>query len=128
MVEVSEVAFPRRRGAYRAAPRVARRGARSADPDRATRDWIRSGPLTLSEARRAGNRARIGPFSDLRCECSRPNCTETLPSVAGTHRRADQPVVTPADFDGGGAARVADLFFVIESPGDAMPRSRREKR
>src|SRR6185437_14813427 len=87
MVEVPEVAFPRSRGAYRAAPRVVRPRSRSGDPDLATRKRIRSRPLGLSEARGAGNRARIGLASELRCECTRPNCTEMLPGVAGTHRR-----------------------------------------
>jgi len=97
-----------------------RPGSALADPNCAT--------LTLSEARRAGNRARIGLVSELRCECARPNCTETLPGVAGTHRRADQLVVTPAHLDGGVAARIADRFFVIESRGDAMRHSREEER
>lgn len=128
MVEVPEVAFPRSRAAYRAAPRVVRPRSRSGDPDLATRERIRSRPLGLSEARRAGNRARIGLASELRCECTRPNCTETLPGVAGTHRRAGQLVVAPAHFDGGVVARVADQFFVIESRGAAIRPSPREKR
>jgi hypothetical protein len=128
MVEVPEVAFPRSRGAYRAAPRVVRPRSRSGDPDLATRERIRSRPLGLSEARRAGNRARIGLASELRCECTRANCTEMLPGVAGTHRRAGQLVVAPAHFDGRVVARVADRFFVIEARGDAIRPSPREKR
>jgi hypothetical protein len=100
----------------------------SADLNLATREWICSDPLALSEARRASNRARIGLVSALRCECTRPNCTETLPSVAGTHRSADQLVVAPAHFDDGVVARAADRFFVIESRGHAIRHSRREKR
>jgi len=119
MVEVPEVAF-RRSGGDRSAPTLMRPGSALADPNCAT--------LTLSEARRAGNRARIGLVSELRCECARPNWTETLPGVAGTHRRADQLVVTPAHLDGGVAARIADRFFVIESRGDAMRHSREEER
>jgi len=126
MVEASEVAFHRSRGAYRADPSVVRPGSRSGDPNLATQ-WIRSRPLALSEARRAGNRAGIGLVSGLRCECTRPNCTEMLPGAAGTHRRvADQLVVAPVHFDGGVVARVADRFFVIESRGDAIRHSRRK--
>jgi hypothetical protein len=33
-----------------------------------------SGPLALSETRRAWNRSRITPVSEIRCECTRPNC------------------------------------------------------
>ena len=114
MVEVQEVTVPRSGGASRAA-----------DFNLATREWIGSSPLALSEARRAGNRDRIGLFSQLRCECTRPNCTETLPAVAETHRRAaDQLIVAPAHFDGGVVARCADQFFVIESLGDAILNSR----
>jgi hypothetical protein len=127
MVEVSEVAFHKSRGAYRADPSVVRPGSRSGYPDLATREWIRSRPLGLSDARRAANRARIGLVSELRCECTRPNCTEMLPGVAGTHRRADQLVVAPLHFDGGVVARIADRFFVIEARGDAIRHSRREK-
>jgi hypothetical protein len=133
MLEVPEVAFPTS-GAYRAAPSVVRPGSSSADqpsagPDLATPEWIRSSPLALSEARRAGNRDRIGLVSKLRCECGRPYCAETLPAVAETHRRvANQLVVVPAHFDGGVVARAADRFFVIESRGHAIRRSRREKR
>ena len=116
MVEVPEVTFPRSGSANGAAPSVARRRSRAAEPDLATREWIRSSPLALSEARRAGNRDRIGLVSRLRCECTRPNCTETLRAVAETHRRvADQLVVAPAHFDGGVVVRAADRFFVIES-------------
>jgi hypothetical protein len=129
MVEVPEVAFPRSGGADRSTPSLMRPGLPSADLNLATREWIRSGRLALSEARRAGNRARIGLVSELRCECTRPNCTETLPGVAGTHRRlADQLVVAPAHLDSGVVARVADRFFVIESRGHAIRHSRREKR
>ena len=128
MVEVPEVAFPRSRGAYRAAPRVVRPRSRSGDPDLAIRERIHSRPLGLSEARRAGNRARIGLVSELRCECTRPDCTETLPSVAGMHGSADQLLVAPAHLDGGVVARAADRFFVIESRGHAIRHSRREKR
>jgi hypothetical protein len=92
------------------------------------RERIRSRPLGLSEARGAGNRARSGLVSELRCECARPNCTEMLPGVAGTHRRTGQLVVAPAHFDGCVVARVADRFFVIESRGDAIRPSPREKR
>jgi hypothetical protein len=128
MVEVPEVAFPRSGSADRSAPSLMWPRSPSADLNLATREWICSGPLALSEARRAGNRARIGLVSELRCECARPNCTETLPGVAGTHRSADQLLVAPAHLDGGVVARVADRFFVIESRAHAIRHSRREKR
>jgi hypothetical protein len=105
-----------------------RPGSPSAGLNLATREWIRSGPLALSEARRASNRAGIGLVSELRCECTRPNCTEKLPCVAGTHRTADQLLVAPAHLDGGVVARAADRFFVIESRSHAIRHSRREKR
>jgi hypothetical protein len=128
MVEVPEVAFPRSGGADRSAPSLMRPGSPSAGLNLATREWIRSGPLALSEARRASNRAGIGLVSELRCECTRPNCTEKLPCVAGTHRTADQLLVSPAHLDGGVVARAADRFFVIESRSHAIRHSRREKR
>ena len=128
MVEVPEVAFPRSGGADRSAPSLMPPGSPSADLNLATREWICSGPAALSEARRASNRARIGLVSELRCECTRPDCTQTLPSVAGMHRSADQLLVAPAHSDGGVVARAADRFFVIESRGHSIRHSRREKR
>jgi hypothetical protein len=127
MVEVQDVAFPRSGGADRSAPSLMRPRSPSADLNLATRQRIWSSPA-LSEARRASNRARIGLVSELRCECTRSNCIETLPGVAGTHRSADQLLVAPAHLDGGVVARAADRFFVIESRGLAIRQSRREKR
>ena len=113
MAEVQEVAFPRSGGAYRAASSVARPGQPSTGPNLATREWIRSSPLALSEARRAWNRDRSALASDLRRECARPSCRDRVPAVAETHRmEADQFVVAPAHFDGGVVVRAADRFFV----------------
>jgi hypothetical protein len=128
MVEVPEVAFPRSGEADRSVPSLMRPGSASADLPLATRERICSSPLALSKARRASNRAGIGLVSALRCERTRPNCTETLPCVAGTHRSADQLLVAPAHLDGGVVARAADRFFVIESRGHAIRHSRKEKR
>jgi hypothetical protein len=128
MVEVPEVAFPRSGEADRPAPSLMRPGSASAGLNLATREWICSGPLALSEAQRTSNRGRIGLASELRCECTRRNCTETLPGVAGTHRSTDQVVVAPAHLDGGVVARATGRFFVIEPRGHAIRHSRREKR
>jgi hypothetical protein len=129
MIEVPVVASPRRGGAYRAASSVAQPGAPSPDRSLATREWIRSTPLALSEARRTWNRDRIGLVSDLRCECTRPSCRHRVPAVADTHRSAsDHFVVAPVHLDGGVVVRAADRFFVIESSGHAIRHSRREKR
>jgi hypothetical protein len=127
MAEVQEAAFHKSGAVYRAAPNVVR-GSPSAGLNPAMREWIRSRPLALSEARRAGDQAGIGLVSELRCECTRPHCTETLPCVAGTHRSADQLLVAPAHLDGGVVARAADRFFVIESRGHALRHPRRAKR
>jgi hypothetical protein len=90
-----------------------------------TRERLRSDPaLTVSESRRVANRERIGLGSDLRCECARPNCRDTVPAVAETQRGIPQRfVVTPAHFDGGLVMRAADRFFVVE-PGSAAVKSR----
>ena len=129
MVDVAVVALPRRGGAYQAAPNVVQPGPPSAEPILTTRQWIRSSPLALSEARRAWNRDRIGLVSDLRCECTRPSCRGRVPAVAESHRRgADQFVVAPAHFDDRVVVRAADRFFVVVSRGRVIGRSVREKR
>ncbi len=121
MAEVPVAAFLKRGGAYRSAPSVVRPGPRSADPNLTVREWIRSSPLVLSEARRAWNRDRIGLVTDLRCECTRPSCRGRVPADAETHRRVvDQFVVAPAHFDGGVVVRAADRFFVVELRGHAV--------
>lgn len=118
MVDLTGVASPRSGGAVRAAPSVVRPGPPSADAILTTRQWIGPSPLALSEARRAGNHDRIGLVSDLRCECARPGCRETVPAVAESHRRGpDHFVVAPAHFDDGVVVRAADRFFVVESDG-----------
>jgi len=129
MVDEAVVALPRRRGALRAAPNVVQPRRPSADPIPATRQWILSSPLALSEARRAWNRDRSALVVDLRCECTRPSCRGRVPAVAESHRRgADQFVVSPAHFDHGVVVRAADRFFVVESRGRVIGRSPTEKR
>jgi hypothetical protein len=114
MVEVSVVTLPRNTGAYPAARAV----LPSADLNVVTRE---SSPLALSEARRAGNRDRIGLVSDLRCECMRPRCRRTVPAVAETYRTLpDQFVVAPNDFVGGLVVKAADRFFIVELHGQAI--------
>jgi hypothetical protein len=82
-----------------------------------------SDPLALSEARRAWNRSRITPVSEIRCECARRSCRDRVPAVAETHRReADEFVVVPAHSGGVAVVRVADRFFVVESRA-AVPQS-----
>lgn len=82
-----------------------------------------SSPLALSEARRAWNRSRIAPVSEIRCECGRPSCRARVPAVAETHREADEFVVAPAHSDGVAVVRVADRFYVVESRAHAVPQS-----
>jgi len=63
---------------------------------------------------RVGNRTRIGFVSELRCECGRSNCRETVPAVAETYRRtADHRLVMPAHANGEVVVRAADRFFVV---------------
>ena len=90
-----------------------------------SRERLRSGrALTASESRRAGNRERIGLGSELRCECTRPNCRDMVPAVAETQRGISQRfVVTPAHFEGGVVVRAADRFFVVEPGGYAFVQS-----
>jgi hypothetical protein len=129
MVEVSAGALPRRGGAVRDTASVVRPGPPSTDSNLAAREWIRSSPLALSEARRAWNRDRIGLVSGLRCECTSPSCRGRVPAVAETHRwAADQFVVAPAHFDGGVVVRAADRFFVVELREHAARRSAGEAR
>jgi hypothetical protein len=129
MVEVPVVALLRRGDASRPASSVVRPGPPSADRSLAAREWIRSSPLALSEARRAWNRDRVGLVSDLRCECTRPSCRGRVPAVAEIHRRvANQFVVAPAHFDGGVVVRAADRFFVVELRGHSVRQSPGEAR
>jgi hypothetical protein len=77
--------------------------------------------LAVSESRRADNRERSDLVSELRCECARPNCTDTVPAVAEIHRgTADTFVMKPAHFEGGVVVRAADRFFVVEHRGYAV--------
>jgi len=65
---------------------------------------------------RAGDREHVGLVAELRCECGRPNCTETLPAGAEAHRgMGARLVVAPAHFNDGVVVRAADRFFVVES-------------
>lgn len=113
MVEVPVKRSPANGGARRAVPSTAR--PRATERDLATRQWIRSSPLGLSEARRAWNRDRIGLVADLRCECTRPSCRHRVPVAAEPHRRvAHQFVVSPAHYDVGVVVRAADRFFVVD--------------
>ena len=108
MVDAPGVAFPQRRGMH---------GARTGAP---------SPPrLRPSEALRALNRKRIGLVSELRCECGRPTCQDTVPLVAEMHRgMADRFLVRPAHFSDGAVIRAADRFFVVDLGGPALPLSR----
>ena len=76
------------------------------------RSGIRRG---ASELRRADGDTGSGFMSEVRCECGRSNCSETLPAVAETHRgMVDRLLVLPAHADGEVVVRVADRFFVVE--------------
>jgi len=78
----------------------------------------------VSDSRRAGNRERVGLVSELRCECGRPNCRDTVPAVAETQRgAAERFVVTPAHFEDGVVVRAADRFFVVEPDAYAFVKS-----
>jgi hypothetical protein len=68
-----------------------------------------------SELRRGESDTRIGFASEVRCECGRSNCSETLPAVAETHRgMADRLLVLPEHANGEIVVRIADRFFVVE--------------
>src|SRR5689334_10232599 len=114
-----------RNGIGRAAPRVTHSGREDRAERFLSRDRLRLGPLlTVSESRRAGNRERVRLRSELRCECARPNCTETVPGVAETHRGNHRRfVVSPAHVEGSVVVRAADRFFVVEPAGYAFTRS-----
>jgi hypothetical protein len=118
-------ASPGRERMGRAGPAVALSGRAQRPARSPSRDRLRSGPLlTVSESRRAGNRERIGTVSELRCECARPNCTDTVPAVAETQRGiAERFVVSPAHFEGGVVVRAADSFFVVDPGGHAFVNS-----
>ena len=106
MADVPVVASPRRAGLDRA-----RRGSRASRIE--SRPRPRPGG-SVSEARRAWNRERIGVGSELRCECARANCRHRLPAVAESHRgTGERFIVTPEHLGGGGVVRAADLFFVV---------------
>jgi hypothetical protein len=80
--------------------------------------------VTLNESRRADNREHRGLVSELRCECARPNCTDTVPAAAETHRGiAERFVMKPAHFEGGVVVRAHDRFFVVEQSGHASAKS-----
>jgi len=62
-----------------------------------------------------GDGTRIVRVPELRCECGRSNCRETLPSVAETFRgTADRLLVSPTHVNGEVVVRAADRFFVVE--------------
>ena len=124
MAEAPVVA-PRRAGTHRARPRVMHpRPPAGADLGAVER---RSGSeRAVSEARRARNLERIGLVFELRCECARPNCRDTVPAVAEAHRgMADRFVIVPAHFNGGVVMRAADQFFVVDGRGHGIRQSRR---
>ena len=82
--------------------------------------------LDASEARRAWNREHLGLVSELRCECTRPDCTEMVPAVAEAHRRmSGRSVVVPTHFLDGVVVRAADRFFIVELRRDAIRQRRR---
>jgi hypothetical protein len=65
---------------------------------------------------RAGDREHVGLVAELRCECGRPSCTETLPAGAEAHRgMGSRFVVAPAHFNDGVVVRAADRYFVVDS-------------
>ena len=118
-------ASPRRGGTGR----NGRRAVRSSQKDGAllsrSRERLRAAPaLPVSELRRARNRQRISLVSELRCECARSNCRDTVPAVAETHRGiAERFVVTPAHFEDGVVVRAADSFFVVQPHAYAFVKS-----
>ncbi len=85
---------------------------------------LRDPTLNLAPARRAGNLERSGFVGRLRCECGRPDCRETFPALAESHRgHAERFIVVPAhlgaivvlaDIGNGTVVRAADEFFVVE--------------
>jgi len=85
------------------------------DPE-VDRERRRSRPArSVSEARRARNGEHTGVVAELRCECAQPNCRDTVPAVAETHRgTTERFIVIPAHLNGGVVVRAADRFFVVE--------------
>jgi hypothetical protein len=89
-----------------------------------TRTRPRRGRVTnLALARRTGNLERTGIVGRLRCECPLPECNETVPALAETHRGIlERFIVVPAHLGGLVAAnalgatvvRAADRFFVVD--------------
>jgi hypothetical protein len=70
----------------------------------------------LSEKRREENRRHSGAEGDLLCECGIPNCRETVPAAAASHRGTkDCYIVTPNHVNGEIPVGVADRFFVIRT-------------
>jgi hypothetical protein len=89
-----------------------------------TRTRHQLGQVTnLALARRTGNLERTGIVGRLRCECPLPECDETVPALAETHRGIlEHFIVVPAHLGGLVAAnalgatvvRAADRFFVVD--------------
>ena len=116
---------PRRAGTDRTGRPVAHSSRRDGALLSQSRERLRAAPaLPVSESRRARNRERISLVSELRCECARSNCRDTLPAEAETHRgSAERFVVTPAHFEGGVVVRAADRFFVVQPDAYAFLKS-----
>ena len=78
----------------------------------------------LAPPRPAAGIGRRRFVNELRCECGRASCRETLPAAAESYRGNDgRIIVVPAhlgaivlltDLDGGTVVRAADQFFVVE--------------
>jgi hypothetical protein len=98
------------RGLY---PRTATR-SKTVDAEAVREQALALAAATLQEARQARNR-RAGDAEDLRCECPRPTCRETLPAAAEAHRGwSANFLVVPWHAAGETAVAVADRFFVVE--------------
>jgi len=102
MIDASVLSLPARSVAYPSAPA-------GVYPHAAT-------GAELAATRRALNRERISVVAQLRCECTRRRCRESVPTAAERHRgRSDRFIVVPAHVDHGLVVRAADRFFVVQA-------------
>jgi hypothetical protein len=108
MTEASVLPFPRRVGTQL----PIRRGTHTSAP---TGLELTAPASPIRETLRAENRDRATSVDERRCECGRPNCRDTFPSIAEAYRgMAERFIVVPDHVGAGTVIAAADRFFVVE--------------
>lgn len=107
MTEASVVPLPKR-GVTPPALRRARTSAPTA-PE------LVAPASSIGEALRAENRDRAASAARGRCECGRPDCRDTFPSVAEAYRGMGERFIVVPDHVGTSAViAAADRFFIVD--------------